>query len=484
MFEASRDSVGTLLSWSSAVDAILNAWDDFALLDLWIEWLDNFIEHEIPFPSPEIEARVATAMAGALVWRQTQRNDIRGWMEKALSLSQLTPDIDVRLRICGHAMLYYSWIGEWAKCSIIVGELQSMSESITASPLILLAFRCIEAGMYNTSAITYERAIQIISEGLSIAEKSGIHIFDNIFFAQGVYASFNLGDMKMAGQFLHKLEASLLSGQRNNVGQYHFLIGWYNMLLGNVSIALMHAERGLNLVIESGTPLPELLCRLLMAQLLHDSKKYEEASNHFSVAGEIAQRIGTSYFKYVYQFLSAQLAMDKGDEKTCLDALHNAMILGKKHEFISMVFIWKKPLMARLCAKALEAGIEVDYVQDLIRKLKLLPDSSSPQIENWPYPLRIYTLGRFEIVKDAAPLRFSGKVQKKPLELLKAIISCGGRDVNEDQIMDCLWPEAAGDVANLSFRTTLHRLRKMIGIEEAMQTGERRLALDQQPCDG
>jgi len=138
--------------------------------------------------------------------------------------------------------------------------------------------------------------------------------------------------------------------------------------------------------------------------------------------------------------------------------------------------------MTRLCAKALEAGIEVDYVQELIKCLKLVPDPSSPEIETWPYPLRIYTLGRFEIVKDGAPLRFSGKVQKKPIEMLKAIISFGGRDVNEDQLMDCLWPEAAGDTANLSFRTTLHRLRKMIGIEEAVQSGERRLALDQHYC--
>jgi two-component SAPR family response regulator len=357
-----------------------------------------------------------------------------------------------------------------------------MSESPAASPLILLAWKGIEAMMYPNSVMAYERSLQVVSEGLRIAEKSGIHILDPTLFAQGIYTSFSLGDMAMASEFLQKLGASLMGGQRNTIGQYHFITAWYNLLLGNVSTSLMHAEKALNLVSESGTPFPEFLCRLLMAQVLHETKKYEQALTHLSIAGEIIHRLGTSMFEVVYQLFSAQFAMDKGEEKDCLESLSKAMTLGKKQEFKTIVFIWRKPVMSRLCAKALEAGIEVDYVSDLIRTLKLIPDSSSLEIETWPYPLKIYTLGRFEIVKDGEALRFSGKGQKKPVEMLKAIIAFGGRDVNEDQLMDCLWPEAAGDTANLSFRTTLHRLRKLAGCEEAIQCGERRLALDPRFC--
>jgi LuxR family transcriptional regulator, maltose regulon positive regulatory protein len=482
MFEALGDTVGTLLSLSSAVDTILNAWDDFTLLDFWIERLDNYIEHNLSFPSPEIEAQVATAMAGALAWRQPQRNDIKGWMEKALSLSRQSPNMNNRLRIYTFAIHYYTWIGEWEKCIILADELKGISESPAASALILLAWKSIGSMMYPNALIADEKSIQPILEGLRIAETSGIHILDHAFFAQGSYNAFNLGDMAMAGMFLQKLGSTPMSGQRNAIGQYYFITAWYNLLLGNVPIALTYAEKALNLVIESGAAFPEFLCRFLMAQLLHETRRYKEALTHLSLAGELVYLLGTSLFEFVHLLLSAQFAMDKGEEKHCLEALSKAMALGKKHDFKTMVFVWRKPVMSRLCAKALEAGIEVDYVQDLIRKLKLVPDSSSPEIETWPYPLRIYTLGHFEIVKDGVPLRFSGKVQKKPLEMLKAIISLGVRDVNEDQLMDCLWPEAAGDAANLSFRTTLHRLRKMIGIEEAMQSGERRLALDQQYC--
>jgi len=37
--------------------------------------------------------------------------------------------------------------------------------------------------------------------------------------------------------------------------------------------------------------------------------------------------------------------------------------------------------MARLCARALEAGVEVEYVRDLIRKRGLIPEEPPVEIE-------------------------------------------------------------------------------------------------------
>lgn len=87
-------------------------------------------------------------------------------------------------------------------------------------------------------------------------------------------------------------------------------------------------------------------------------------------------------------------------------------------------------LMARLCAKALDAGIEVEYVQELIRRRCLVPDNQYIYSEKWPWPLKIYTLGRFGIVKDGRHLlsnvQFQRKAKHRPVELLKAIIALGG----------------------------------------------------------
>jgi DNA-binding SARP family transcriptional activator len=91
-------------------------------------------------------------------------------------------------------------------------------------------------------------------------------------------------------------------------------------------------------------------------------------------------------------------------------------------------------------------------------------------------------LGHFAIIKEDEPVQFSRKVQQKPLSMLKALIAFGGKDVREDQISDYLWPEADGDMAHRSFKTTLYRLRQLIGDEKVIQLREGRLTLDGRYC--
>jgi LuxR family transcriptional regulator, maltose regulon positive regulatory protein len=132
--------------------------------------------------------------------------------------------------------------------------------------------------------------------------------------------------------------------------------------------------------------------------------------------------------------------------------------------------------------RALAEGIEVEYVRDLVRRRGLEPDEPPLDVEAWPWPIKIFTLGRFEVQRDDAPVRFSRKVQRKPLALLKTLIALGGRGVREDLVVDALWPDAAGDAARMAFTSALHRLRGLLGHEGAVQRQEGQLSLDERLC--
>jgi two-component SAPR family response regulator len=112
-------------------------------------------------------------------------------------------------------------------------------------------------------------------------------------------------------------------------------------------------------------------------------------------------------------------------------------------------------MMSKLCAHALRQGIEVNYVKELIRHRGLTPPDA--ETEDWPWPVKIYALGRFSVVIDDEPLRSEGKAQKRPLDLLKAILAHGGRGVNQDDLANLLWPDL--DAARSALEVTLHRLR-------------------------
>jgi LuxR family maltose regulon positive regulatory protein len=92
--------------------------------------------------------------------------------------------------------------------------------------------------------------------------------------------------------------------------------------------------------------------------------------------------------------------------------------------------------------------------------------------------LRIYTLGRFSLVRNGEPLRHARKAPGKPLALLKALIAMGGRQVGAANLASILWPDKEGDLAQQAFETTLHRLRKHLGDDSYLLLEDGHLTLN------
>jgi DNA-binding SARP family transcriptional activator len=63
------------------------------------------------------------------------------------------------------------------------------------------------------------------------------------------------------------------------------------------------------------------------------------------------------------------------------------------------------------------------------------------------------------------------------VELLKVLIALGGQGLRADQLADALWPHAEADYAHKSFTATLHRLRRLLGMDEALVLRDARLSM-------
>ena len=482
-FKRKGNSAGVFLAWSGVVDAIVSEWDEFTPLDYWIQWLDDHVEPDTRFPSREIEVRVASSMVQALLYRKPHHPEIRRWMERALSSSHQLEDINLRLHAYIHAVDFYSWTGDLTESRMAAEEIGEMARSPSASPLLLVTWKWLEALMHNRSAESHEVSLQSISEGLEIAKKSGVHVWDHMLFGQGVYASFNKRDMRMAKEFLKRMETTLESKRRHGMCQYQYLTGWYHLLSDNIPLAAQYAETAKKLAGETGMLFTEILCGLLIAQVWYEKKEYQKARAQLTHTKRLAHQTGSRILDYMCLIKEAQfyLTGEEATKEQGIKALRNAMELGRKHGYINLFPWWQPSVIAELCAKALISGIEVDYVQNLIRKHHLSPAEPPIAIANWPWPLKINTLGKFELFKNGASLTFSRKIQKKPLLLLKALIALGGREIKEEQITDLIWPDSEGDAAHNAFKTTLSRLRHLIG-EEAISFQEGKASLNPSSC--
>ncbi|HEX2791171.1 MAG TPA: bacterial transcriptional activator domain-containing protein [Steroidobacteraceae bacterium] len=97
-------------------------------------------------------------------------------------------------------------------------------------------------------------------------------------------------------------------------------------------------------------------------------------------------------------------------------------------------------------------------------------------------PINIYTLGRFDIVLDGAPLRYVFKAPRKPLVLLKALLSGGKGGVSQEALREALWPELEQWSAVKALYATVLQLRKLLGRKSAVKVDPARVALDPEDC--
>lgn len=135
---------------------------------------------------------------------------------------------------------------------------------------------------------------------------------------------------------------------------------------------------------------------------------------------------------------------------------------------------------ARLCVLALERDIETDFVRSLISKCELAAPEHAPS--SWPWPLRLQAFGGFAVWRNGELLAADGKAQRKPLALLQALVALEAFSeesaVEVARIVELLWPDVDAAAPKSSFEMTLSRLRKWLGVEQALRLSNGRLSLN------
>ena len=479
-FKTEEDSAGVFLAWSAIVDSITLGFEDFKPLDHWILVFEELKHHFKDFPSEEVEVRVVYSMLTAMLYRQPQHPEIEVWRDRAFALAEASSSLTQKIRTLSRLAQYLIYMGDFQKIEPIVSSLQNVAQTKNALPLALVSAKFGEAFYYNHSGF-HEKCVQCVYEALELSRASGMNSVDHALLGQGVSSALMANDLSTAGKFLKEMASSLRVLKPWMKCLYHLLRAREALLRENPSEASLHAELSLKMSTEVGSPLSSLYCHLAKAHVNHQLGNKEAEVEHLAFASGIAQGIKSKIFEFWVSLAEALFALDQGQEASAQSLLQKALSIGKEERYLE-TFIDQPSSMVKLCGTALRAGIEVGYVQELIRKRNLIPDKPLLHLENWPWPLKIYTMGKFEIYKEGKPIRFSRKVQEKPLQMLKALIAMGGTEVGEDLIADIIWPEAEGDLSQQSFSTTLHRLRQLLGHEKVIQRQEGRLILDRRLC--
>lgn len=107
-----------------------------------------------------------------------------------------------------------------------------------------------------------------------------------------------------------------------------------------------------------------------------------------------------------------------------------------------MYAVWLVPdLFVVLMMRAIRKGIEAGLAEEYLRKCTGWAfHPTSPDDDDWPWRIRIRTLGEFSVESEGKLVAFAHKAPRRVLSLLKCIVAHGAKGVGQTWLVENLWP--------------------------------------------
>ena len=474
-FQEQDDAVGLYSTWSGVMDTFFFEWRDFTPVDRWIVEFERLRARHPDFPSRDVELRTYWSM-GTLLHRRPDHPSLPEWVERGLALLDTDRDRDLSVLLGGYLIVGLLWWGDTVKARGVIERLAPWADLPDASPMVFILWSCAVA-LYHSVQGETAACRKPVEAALGLAQRTGLHAFDSLLHAQMARCCLIAGDLPEAEVWLSSMASTMRSHSHIQGSFYQHLKSNLAAQRGDWQQAVEHGRTGLAMAIEAGTPFPEANCRIDLARALIGMGDHAEWTQHLVAARSIGQAMNSRVLEYLCLEAEASAAFRQGNETLGLARLEQALAVSRAMDGATWLLDGPRA-SAELYDRALAAGIEVDHVRQLIRRRRLTAPNPTAAAESWPWPVRIYALGRSAVVVEDKPLVFQGKAQRKPLELLGAVVAGGGRGVSSGTLMAHLWPDLDGDAARNALDLALHRLRKLLRRDDALSMQDGKLHLN------
>ena len=474
---ANRDAL--LLACSGAMQAIIFELGDFEPLDRWIEATLVLLDDAAP-RSPDVEARALVSLCLALTLRRPSHPALPELSGRASRGLRAIDDPGALVTAQCLLAIALNCRGEFARVRDIVHGMRSTCRSPAVSPLGVQALHFVES-MHCMFTANREGCLDALTQGLETGRANGAQHWAYPLLANGAAGALGVGDVESARALLAQMRDHLDHARPLELAMHHYCSAWLDMLCDNPVAALQKQKTALRLAVEGGCVFFEKLCRVALAIVSSELGDGERAFAHLSRARMHEHPAGNPWLEFHELMAFACVSSRHGRCRQGRSMLRQAFEIGRDHGYTHFLW-WLPSRVSRLCAWALEEGIEVEYVNCLVRKRGLSPESGARYSRRWPWRFRIHTFGAFELLRDDRIVASMTKLQRKPIELLKALIAFGGVDVPESRLAGSLWPRIDADYAYGSLNTTLHRLRRLIGEGRLISLRSGHLSIDSEVC--
>jgi LuxR family transcriptional regulator, maltose regulon positive regulatory protein len=478
-FRETGDEVGQILCATTMLEGYYFEYENFRPMDPWIELVATLLTRGVGPLSKENELRVTSVLIIGAALRASRLSIHEFCLNRVTEL--LKDSFDTNTKITAACMLH-----EYAAVAMDFEVIQRATEIARplldspdlSAPCAMLYFQA-EAYTHYLQG-RYDRALAGYDAAASIARENA--------FQNGISSlvEYQRGLCERRMGLLDRAEKTILQIENRSLPARDYLKGGLNILKAFVAFDRGNMTRAIDAV--------------RIAYRYHEAlgdfggtvwvgahaANMAIAGNRFSIARDyLGQLRRVEYGAVAENYLGvvalneAWMAHRMGDTAS-RDKMLGEVLVRARDEGTRVRLRWHTNALAELLPITISSGIESDTARALAREFVVVPEPRD--VEDWPWPLKVYTLGRFELLVEGQSPDYSRKVPKKVLALLKTIIAFGAIDVPCQKLLDALWPDQEGDAANRSFTATLHRLRKLLGNSLGIHQAGGEISLERKSC--
>jgi LuxR family maltose regulon positive regulatory protein len=474
-FVAAGDVHGQMLCAAMIVESEYNEMGDYQALDPWLAILERALAATPAFASPEESARVYAATLIGLTIRQPDNPMLPALASRLRAL--VTDDLELTQRVAAGGLLltYLLVVRDDPAAATLVAMLHPLQDDARLPPRRRILW-LISYATWHSHNGHHPEATAALVQAEAISDENGFgHTLSHMVLLLNRFRNALLQrDLATAKGFLNRAEVSV----RHPSQLARFYLAYYKaqlaLLQGRLDDAVVAGRTSVALAQRVGVPRIQLPGMLeVIASAFVKQGRLDDALTELRTAHSACTVAQAATYGATMQVVETLIAL-RGDHADAYDKLGQTLgLLLTQRNFALLPYV--PELLAELAATALRLDVCVDYARELIERRQL--PAPSPDVEKWPWPVKVFTLGRFGIELNGQSLSFGAKAPRKPLQLLKALAAAPGLELGNQQLIDWLWPEPEREAVKGSFDMAIHRLRKLLG-DDVIQLKEGHVALN------
>lgn len=472
-FGLDRDSTGQLLTAATILQQVLMEFDDYRRMLPWIDAIEGLLDGEVRFPTTAVELSVLAGVLAATAFARPQRTRIDWCRDRIESLLRTERDPLSRAAAASVFMNYCAMSGQLARMRAIAVPQPPPMDQAHASPAALAHMMWMQ-GFLEFISGNVAQCHALLAGAIELVRHHGLPGFEarcQIARLQSLDFETHADEI---GATLNRLEPNISNEPAFVRANFCYMRGVFRLAQRQLDAAAVDLTQADDIARVHGYVLVRALIGVDLGVLMSERGDISAAREHLQRSQGLIGDLNFPIMDFHRLLLAADIARRSGAREEFLGALRAGFAIGREQGFAACMHGCNLMLRA-LLPHALEHGIETTYCRWLIRLRNWTPPSQ--KTVNWPWPIRIRTLGVFEIELENELLRLRGKQQRRPLALLTAL-AASPKGLTRAVLAAQLWPRLDGAPARGALDMAILRLRKLLNRQDAVLVESGRVRLN------